>query len=42
MIDDFDMLLESVLPHQLFQNYLRSFLPDYMPYLKMVRLAKQI
>jgi len=40
VIDDFDVLLESVLPHKLFQDYLRSFFPDYMPYLKMVRLAK--
>lgn len=42
VIDDFDVLLESVLPHKLFQNYLRTFYPDYMPYLIMVRKAKLI
>ena len=39
---DFDLLLESVYPHQMFTEFIKSELPNYLPYLQLVRKMKLI
>lgn len=40
VIFDFDILLESVYPHQQFTEFLRKDCPEMVPYLTIIRKAK--
>lgn len=37
---DFDLLLESVYPHQMFAEFLKQDQPQLMPYLLLIRKIK--
>ena len=39
-LNDFDVLLDSVVPHRAFSNYLKKEYPEMVPYLQMVHLCK--
>lgn len=39
-LQDFDMLLASIIPHKYFSRFLREKNPQMIPYLQMVHLCK--
>lgn len=39
-LNDFDLLLVSVLPHKFFQQYLENEKPEQQPYLSIIRIFK--
>lgn len=39
-LQDFEMLLISVIPHKAFSKFLNAEHPEMLPYLQMVRICK--
>ena len=42
VVEDFDLLLESFLPHQQFAKFLKEERPEALPYLTIVRKIKHL